>query len=113
MEVIPYVLLGTLVVKVFDLLRYGTSRDWNGAWSIVMPWIAGAVGVVALANMPHFGSLIALDLGGGETLTLDRTTLVEQFFMGAGVASTFGLAVDFRRSDARPPSLLDFEKRAA
>lgn len=104
MDIVPLVLLATIVAKVVDIIRYATSRDWNGVLTIGTSWLAGVVGAASVAAT-RFGEQIELSIGNGETMTLASLGFVEQVVLGMALASLLGVVVDFRRHS--PPPLLE------
>ncbi len=106
MELIPIVLMATLVGKLVDFVRQVRGKDLNGVLTQVVAWIAG-VAIVLLfaesdwANAVQFGDIF-----------LDQMNFASQVIAGLALASGYSTFKDFLKSrDATQtsalPSLLD------
>jgi hypothetical protein len=102
MEFVPLLALSALVLKVIDFLRYLTAKEYTGALTQAIAWVAG-IAVVFLFAASDFSS--GIDIGGAPLDSLNFYALV---IIGLTVASTGGLAtdvlkaVDGKRSSAKP-----------
>lgn len=105
MELVPLALLGALVYKFVDFLKYAKVRDWNAAGTQVIAWVGGVIAITLFANS-DFASSIDL---GGQTLT--SLNFVSQVIIGMSATSLFSAFYDLKSSldntdSAKTPALI-------
>jgi len=53
MSLTPLVAVGTLVFTFVNFLTYLRSKNWNGAFTQLIAWVAGVVGIVIAAHSQY------------------------------------------------------------
>lgn len=107
MDFIPLAVLGALVYKFTDFLKYLKAGDWNAVGTQLVVWVAGVAAVALFAhsafagNIPVFGDL-----------TLATTAFAEQIIIGLSASSLFSAAYDAKKAidgsdSAKTPSLFE------
>lgn len=105
MSLTPLVAVGTLVFTVVNFLSYLRSRNWNGALTQLVAWVAGVVGIV-LAAHSQYASQITFG-----TQKLSGASWWTQVFLGliaTSLLSTFNelkKAIDRTDSAKKAPLL--------
>jgi hypothetical protein len=105
MSLTPLVAVGTLVFTVVNFLTYLRSRNWNGALTQLIAWVAGVVGIV-LAAHSQYASQITFG-----TQKLSGASWWTQVFLGliaTSLLSTFNelkKAIDSTDSAKKAPLL--------
>jgi hypothetical protein len=105
MEIVPLVLLGALVYKLIDFIKYVRAGDWNAVATQATVWIAGIV-VVLLFAASTMGAAIMLP---GLGVTLGSLAIVDKVIIGLFASSLFSAgkdvlkAVDNTQTAATPP----------
>lgn len=104
--VIELALLGTLVYKVLDALKYLRAKDTNAFITQVVSWAVGT-GVLALAAASTVAGGIEV---GGKAIT--DLNFADTLLLGSSVASFASVGYDFRKAfdntdGAKAPPLLD------
>lgn len=104
MTIAPLLLLGALIYKFIDFLKYVTNKDWNAAGTQAIAWLAGVAGVFLFASTTfartnEIGGMSFAALGVGDKV-----------FIGLMATSIFSAAYDFKKSfdnndSAKTPSL--------
>lgn len=98
MEFVPLVLLGALVYKFVDFLKYLRVGDWNAAGTQAIAWVAGIVAVILFAAT-DFGK--SIDVGGQALSDLNfASTLV----IGLSATSLFSTVYDLKSAVDRTDS---------
>jgi hypothetical protein len=88
MEFVPLLVIGSLIKKAVDLLKYVTNQDWNAAATQLVTWAAG-IGLAFLLANSDFADGLAVN---GQTLaSLNAFSIV---LVGLAVSSTASTAVD-------------------
>jgi hypothetical protein len=107
MEFIPLVVLGALVYKFTDFLKYLRAGDWNAVATQAIVWTAG---IAAVALFAH--SAFAGDIPVFGDITLATTAFAEQAIIGLSASSLFSAAYDAKKAldstdSAKTPSLFE------
>lgn len=76
MSLVPLTALGTLIFAFVNFLKYLTARNWNGAITQGIAWVAGIVGIVLFA---HTAFAAAVTFGG---VPLQSMGIASQIFIG-------------------------------
>lgn len=92
MQIVPLVLVATLVGKIVDLGKYVNARNWNAVVTQAVSFVAGVVAMV-LAAHTDFAGLIAF----GD-LTLADTSVATQVFLGLTATSLFATVYDLKKA---------------
>lgn len=92
MEVWPTVMLGALVWKFVDFLKYLRAADWNGVGTQIVAWVAG-VGAVFLVAQTEFAH--GIDVGGRALSVLPGWDLL---VLGLMATSLLSAAYDVKKS---------------
>lgn len=105
MEFVPLALLGALVYKFVDFLKFVKVKDWNAAGTQVVAWISGIVAITLFANSDFAAGI---DLSG---LSLESLNFVSQVIVGLSATSLFSSFYDIKRAidntdSARTPALI-------
>lgn len=105
MEFVAITVLGALVWKFVDFLKYLKNHDWNAVLTMLSVWVAGVVAVLLFAHS-DFASLVSV---GSATLASLGT--VSQVIIGLSATSLMSVGYDFKKSldntdSAKTPSLM-------
>lgn len=105
MEFAPLVLLGALVYKFVDFLKFVKTKDWNATVTQLTAWLSGVVAITLFAHS-DFGS--GIDLGG---FSLESLNFVSQIVVGLSATSLFSAFYDVKSAldvtdSARTPALV-------
>ena len=92
MDFVPLAAFALLVVGVVNFLKYVKAKDWNGAATNLLAWVAGFV-AVTVAGHSDFGAGIPV----GD-LTLADLNFWSQVFVGMTVATTGSYAVTIKKA---------------
>jgi hypothetical protein len=106
MEIVPLVLLGALVYKLIDFLKFLRAKDWNSVATQTIVWVAGVV-VVLLFAASTMGAAIVLP---GLGVTLGSLAIVDKVIIGLFASSLFSAGYDAKNaidntSSAKTPPL--------
>ncbi len=107
MEFVPLVVLGALVYKFTDFLKYLKAGDWNAVGTQAVVWAAG---IAAVALFAHSG--FAADIPVFGDMTLATTAFAEQIIIGLSASSLFSTVYDAKKAvdgtdSAKTPSLFE------
>ncbi len=105
MEAVPLALLGALVYKFVDFLKFVKVFDWNAAGTQLIAWAAG-IGAITLFANSNFSAEIIF---GGQSI--GSLNFVSQAIIGLSATSLFSAFYDVKRAldntdSARTPSLI-------
>ncbi len=105
MEFAPLALLGALVYKFVDFLKFVRVKDWNSAGTQAVAWLAGILAITLFANS-DFSS--GIDFGGQA---LGSLNFVSQVIVGLSATSLFSAFYDVKRAldntdSAKTPALI-------
>lgn len=108
MDFAPLVAVGALVMKLLDFGKYVHVRDWNGAVTQLVAWLAG-VGAVLLAARTDFAESVRVN-----EFLLGDLNLASQVFLGVLATSLFSAVYDLKRAidhsdSAAMPSLTNLK----
>jgi hypothetical protein len=111
MEFAPLALLGALVYKFVDFLKFCRVKDWNSAGTQAVAWLAGILAITLFANSDFSAGI---DLGGRS---LGSLNFVSQVIVGLSATSLFSAFYDFKRAidgtdSAKTPALITDETAA-
>lgn len=92
MTIAPLVLLGALIYKFIDFLKYVMAKDWNAAGTQAVAWIAGVGGMFLFVNTTfaeshEIGGIVFARLSAGDTI-----------FLGLMATSIFSAVYDIKKS---------------
>lgn len=107
-------LLGAAIIATLDFVRYAKAKDWNGALTIFLTWVAG-VAIIALAAQADVTGGLVLVEGQPALAKLDFASLaLLGFVVGsiAPVAVKFFKAID-RSTTSKSPQLIADKPPAA
>jgi len=76
MSLDPLVALGTLIFTVVNFFKYLSGRNWNGAITQAIAWVAGVIGIVIFSHTPYAA---AITIGG---VPLQSMNFWSQLFIG-------------------------------
>lgn len=98
-------ILGALVYKFVDFLKYLKSGDTNAAVTQLIAWVSG---VVAISLFAHSDFATSIDLGGQSLPSLN---FVSQVIVGLSATSLFSAFYDLKsaldnKDSARTPALV-------
>ncbi len=101
----PLALLGALVYKFVDFLKFVRARNWNAAVTQLVAWAAGILAITLFANS-DFAS--GIDFSGK---TLDSLNFLSQVIIGLSATSLFSAFYDVKRAidntdSAKTPALV-------
>lgn len=103
MPFVPLLALGSLVFTLINWLKALTNRDWPGATTQAIAWVAGIVAVVLVAHTDYAAGVVFGDRA------LDQLNGASLVFIGLSAASLLGVvnevkkAVDNHDTAAQPP----------
>ncbi len=105
MEFAPLALLGALVYKFVDFLKFVKVGDWNAAGTQAIAWLAGILAITLFAN-----SDFSAGINFGER-SLGSLNFISQVVIGLSATSLFSAFYDVKRAldnsdSARTPSLI-------
>ncbi len=105
MNFVPIVLLGALVYKFTDFLKFLKAGDWNAVGTQLVVWVSG---IAAIALFAH--SSFAADIPVMGSMTLASLGFAEQVIVGLSASSLFSAANDAKKAidgtdSAKTPSL--------
>lgn len=111
MEFVPIIVIGALLKKAVDFLKYLRAKDWNGVATQLVVWIVG-VGLVWLLSASDFAN--GVQIGGLDLGNLNAASIVLVGLSLSSTASFLGQdlikALDNTQS-ASTPNLLDGENQ--
>ncbi len=105
MEFAPIALLGALVYKFVDFLKFVKVGDWNSAGTQAVAWLAGILAITLFANS-DFST--GIEFGGQSLASLN---FVSQVVIGLSATSLFSAFYDVKRAldnsdSAKTPPLI-------
>ncbi len=105
MEFAPIALLGALVYKFVDFLKFVKVGDWNSAGTQAVAWLAGILAITLFANSDFSAGI---DFGGQSLSSLN---FVSQVVIGLSATSLFSAFYDVKRAldntdSAKTPPLI-------
>lgn len=105
MEFAPLALLGALVYKFVDFLKFVKVKDWNSSGTQAVAWLAGVLAITLFANS-DFST--GIDFGGRSLASLN---FVSQVVIGLSATSLFSAFYDVKRAldntdSAKTPPLI-------
>jgi hypothetical protein len=92
MDFVPLAVLGALVYKFVDFLKFITNKDWNGVKTQIVAWCSGIVGIALFAKS-DFSSVITF----GD-LSLQSINFASQVILGLSATSIFSAFYDLKKS---------------
>ena len=108
MDFVPLIVVGSLLKKVVDFLKFLTGKDWNAALTQIVVWVAGVL-LMWLLSASDFADGIVI--GGIDLGDMNAASIV---LAGLGLASTVSLvgqdllkALDRSQSAATPQLIPD------
>lgn len=102
LDFVPLLALGLVVKTTIDILRYVKGRDWNGAGTLLIVWVAG-FGAATLFAQTDFADVLRV----GD-LTLGQLNAASLVVIGLTIGSTAANAnellgaVDAHRNTSKP-----------
>ncbi len=105
MEFAPLALLGALVYKFVDFLKFVKAKEWNSAGTQLIAWLAGILAITLFAN-----SDFSAGIEFGER-SLGSLNFVSQVILGLSATSLFSAFYDVKRAidntdSAKTPALI-------
>jgi hypothetical protein len=92
-EVFTAATLAALVVKITSVLKYLTSGAYREGITQVVPWVAGVIGVMVMAQAD-----VSSDLVVWGTQTLGSLNTWSQVLAGVALGSTGSFAYDYKKA---------------
>jgi hypothetical protein len=93
------ILIGLLVAKVTDFVRFMRGKDWSSVLTQLLSWVAGVVGVFLTAHS-DYGSWV---VPGLEKAISDVNTST-QVLLGMAISSFGSIVIDFKKAFDRTDS---------
>jgi hypothetical protein len=112
MSLTPFVAVGTLVFTVVNFLTYLRSRNWNGALTQLIAWVAGVVGIVIAAHSQYASQVT---FGTQKLSSANGWTQIFLGLIATSLLSTFNelkKAIDNTDSAKKAPLLPPHAERA-
>jgi uncharacterized membrane protein len=102
---VPVLVLGSLVGKFVDFLKYLSKRDWNGVVTQLIAWAAGVGGVLLMAQTQFADGV---DIGGTKLSALNTPS---QILLGLMATSLLSVVYDVKKAvdsqdSAKMPKLI-------
>lgn len=82
MDFVPLLVIGALLKKAVDFLKYLSAKDWNGVVTQVVVWLVG-IGLVWLLSASDFAN--GVQIGGLDLGNLNAASIV---LVGLSLSST-------------------------
>lgn len=82
MEFVPIIVIGALLKKAVDFLKYLLAKDWNGVVTQLVVWLVG-IGLTWLLSASDFAN--GVEIGGLDLGNLNTASIV---LVGLSLSST-------------------------
>lgn len=100
-DVVPLVLIGALVTKVIDFLKFLRGKEYGNAMTQLVVWVGG-IAVVFLFAETQWANV--------GLVNLTTANAFDKFVLGLQASSVFGVVQDYRKAfdstdSAKTPAL--------